>query len=154
MFFSDFSRSAHAFVEPTTLETYQPSAFLSDSNSTLPYVSQIPRDYVLESPTLNRWTSGYADQVALQQAPPSNLSVDPRFLTYSPPSGTGDIASAGSTPPLPPPFDASGLPFAGLDFLHSFTPGEPSTEVFWQNIGSGAFNVDPELQFAFEESSR
>ncbi|GJJ07349.1 hypothetical protein Clacol_001550 [Clathrus columnatus] len=142
-----------AMSDPIPPERYQQSTFLPDSTPTFSYISQMPSDHILESPTSNGWSSSYIDQVSFQQAPISNLGVDPRFLTYSPP-GAGDAGSAGSTPPLPPPFDASGLPFAGLDFLHSFTPGEPSTEVFWQNIGSGAFNVDPELHFAFQENPR
>ena len=91
---------------------------------------------------------------SLQQPP--GPSVDPRFLSYSPTSA-GPVAfnpgpaSAGSTPPLPPPFDTAGLPFAGLDFLHNFTPagysgrGDQSIEALWQNIGAGAFKFEPEV---------
>lgn len=103
--------------------------------------------------------SGYDDQTVVQPAP----AVDPRFLTYSPPAGSSlnpDTGSAGSTPPLPLPFDTAGLPFAGLDFLHNFTPAaysggnEPSMEALWQNIGTGAFNFDPDLQFSLDDSTR
>lgn len=151
---SPFFNSVPTFVDPILPETYQPSTFIPNNIPAFSYVPQISNDYTLESPT-NQWPAGYADQSNYRQGLGSSFGVDPRFLTYSPPSGPGDIGSAGSTPPLPPPpFDASGLPFAGLDFLHSFTPGEPSTEVFWQNIGSGAFNVDPEVHFTFEDNSR
>ena len=108
--------------------------------------------------------AGYAEPATMQHSSPGS-SVDPHFLTYSPPS-TGPVAfnsgpaSAGSTPPLPSPFDTDGLPFAGLDFLHNFTPagysgrGDQSIEALWQNIGAGAFSFEPELQFTPGDSSR
>jgi len=52
------------------------------------------------------------------------------------------------------------LPFASLDFLHNFTPAgyaageEQSMEALWRNIGVGAFNLDPELQFDLDDGSR
>lgn len=121
------------------------------------YSSNAPE--YLPGPSSSPWIipPGYPEPASRQQPSPGS-SVDPHFLTYSPPS-TGPVAfnagpaSAGSTPPLPPPFDTDGLPFAGLDFLHNFTPagytgrGDQSIEALWQNIGAGAFNFEPELQF-------
>ena len=110
-------------------------------------------------PTIWNVSPGYTNQNVLQPS----AAVDPRFLTYSPPAtntANPDTGSAGSTPPLPPPFDASGLPFAGLEFLHSFTPAgysggnDQSMEALWQSVGAGAFNFDPELQFSLDDMSK
>ncbi|KAF8592537.1 hypothetical protein K439DRAFT_1400441 [Ramaria rubella] len=137
------------------------------SSRTTSYPSGAP-EYLSNAsgPTVWPTASGYPEVATVQQSSPGP-SVDPRFLTYSPQAPSkGPVAyspgpaSAGSTPPLPPPFDTTGLPFAGLDFLHNFTPagysdrGDQSIEALWQNIGAGAFNFDPELHFSLDERSR
>jgi hypothetical protein len=147
-----------------TSSFYATSSPLSHNAATYP--SSTGEYFPDPSPSASTWavSPGYAEPATLQQSSPGP-SVDPRFLASSPPSNgpaafNPGPASAGSTPPLPPPFDTTGLPFAGLDFLHNFTPagytgsGNQSIEALWQNIGAGAFNFEPELQFTPNEGSR
>jgi hypothetical protein len=156
--------SAAVVPPPFAMSDSGPSPFYQTSPQLVTNPTPYPANasnYVQEAPSSWSMPTGYAEPSNLQQSPPGP-SVDPRFLTYSPPSA-GPAAfngSPGSTPPLPPPFDTTGLPFAGLDFLHNFTPAgysgadDQSIEALWQNIGAGAFNFDPELQFALGDSSR
>lgn len=153
-----------AFVPPPfTTSGSGPSAFYQTSSQLVTDPTPNPANASnYEPPSPSTWNvqSGYTEPPNLQQSS-QGLSVDPRYLTYSPASAgpAAFNASPGSTPPLPSPFDTTGLPFAGLDFLHNFTPagysdtGDQSIEALWQNIGAGAFNFDPELQFALAHGS-
>lgn len=143
-------------ASPSTSAPYDPLNSLPDATTHLSYNSPQSTEY-FQQPSIWNVSPGYTDQNVLQSP---SAAVDPRFLTYNPPVTNPDTGSAGSTPPLPPPFDASGLPFAGLDFLHSFAPGgysggnDQSMDALWQSVGAGAFNFDPELQFSLDDMSK
>jgi hypothetical protein len=51
------------------------------------------------------------------------------------------------------PFESEGLPFAGLEFLHSYNPNgnDPGSLELWNSLGPSAFEYGPEVPFALGE---
>lgn len=122
-------------------------------------------DYALQSGLIQansqQWNGNGADRRGSDMFPSG--SQDPslygNFGPYSTPldggftafEATSDMNVTGlSTTPPTASFNASGLPFHGLDFIRNYHPGGYPTgdqDSLWQSYDPGAFGYDPDLPF-------
>lgn len=111
----------------------------------------------------NQWPVDNGEQSALEMYPPASYSglsysgesLDPNYNGYGGTSDMNGPMSGLSTTPPTASFDATGLPFRGLDFIRNYNPGGYSVggdqDSLWQSFDPGAFGYDPELPFALPD---
>jgi hypothetical protein len=81
-------------------------------------------------------------------------TIDSSYLEYGGTSGLDGSFSGLSTTPPTASFDATGLPFRGLDFIRNYNPGYSvggDQDSLWQSFDAGAFGYDPDLAFTFRD---
>ncbi|KAF9008701.1 fungal-specific transcription factor domain-containing protein [Cyathus striatus] len=109
-----------------------------------------------DSSTLDMYSANSQEQT-LYTNPYSTYtpSLDGAYTGYEPTDMGISMTGLSTTPPSAS-FEASGLPFRGLDFIRNFNPGGYSNgdqNPLWQSYDPGAFGYDPEPPFTIGDIS-